>query len=54
MTQLSARTDRNGVVRFRGFFGDYALRHEISRGVRHGVRFLVDQQAAMPLTIHIV
>jgi hypothetical protein len=53
MTRLSARADREGVVRFRGFYGQYALRHEISRGVRHGVRFTVEKQAAMPLTLQV-
>lgn len=50
-TRWSGATDSNGVVRFHGFFGDYSLRHELSPGVWHGERFVVDGQAAMPLTI---
>jgi GH35 family endo-1,4-beta-xylanase len=50
-TQVQTRTDKSGAVRFRGFFGQYALRHELSPGVRHGVPFRVDRQSAMPLTV---
>jgi hypothetical protein len=39
-------TDRDGVVRFRAFYGDYAVRH-----ASRGVTFRVDRQAALPLTI---
>lgn len=45
-TRLHARTDRRGLLKFRGFYGEYALR---CGGV--GTRFAVNRQQGMPLTI---
>lgn len=39
MTRETLRTDAEGRIRFRGFFGDYSLRHTLSSGMTAGERF---------------
>jgi GH35 family endo-1,4-beta-xylanase len=51
MTRKEVRTNADGVVRFRGFFGDYALRLAQAGGAHTGLRFCVDRSATMPLTL---
>jgi len=51
MTRKTLTTDSDGIVRFRGFFGDYALRYPISDGARTGLCFKVDPAATMPLVL---
>jgi hypothetical protein len=50
-TREQLTTDADGVVRFRGFLGDYALRYAIGENVRTGVTFRLDRTAGMPLTV---
>lgn len=38
-TRLATRTDGNGTVRFRGFLGDYVVRHPVSGKARTGRHF---------------
>jgi endo-1,4-beta-xylanase len=38
-TRLSLTTDEEGLLTFRGFFGDYALRHQPDGGPTCGIRF---------------
>lgn len=51
MTRQTLITDPEGIVRFRGFFGDYSLRVPIINGVRSGLCFQVDPSATMPLLL---
>ncbi len=51
LTRDTLTTDSDGVARFRGFFGDYRLRHALTEGTRTGVAFAVSPGAAMPLTL---
>jgi GH35 family endo-1,4-beta-xylanase len=48
-------TDRDGQVRFRGFYGDYALRYPIAgqsaSGAQQGVSFNLSRIQRMPLTL---
>lgn len=53
-TRLEAQTDAVGVVRFRGFLGDYVLRHNLSPGPRLGVPFAVARGSGMPVTVTVV
>jgi GH35 family endo-1,4-beta-xylanase len=50
ITRLDAVTDDDGCVRFRGFYGAYALRHALGAAAT-GVPFTVDRHAGMPLTL---
>lgn len=49
-TRVRARTDADGQIRFRGFYGDYAVRHPVGDTLR-GVRFALTNQSAGPLHI---
>lgn len=51
MTRTSVGTDADGRARFRGFLGDYSLRKRCGEAAAAGVRFRVDRQAGMPLTV---
>lgn len=51
MTHEKLTTNGDGVVRFRGFHGDYALRYPLSKGVTRGLTFSVDKHQSMPLTL---
>ncbi len=48
-TNERAVSDSDGRVRFKGFFGDYALRYRIPGGAVHGVNFPVRRELSMPL-----
>ncbi|MFB6272022.1 MAG: endo-1,4-beta-xylanase, partial [Salinibacter sp.] len=50
-TQERLRTDSDGRVQFRGFYGDYALRYSLGRQATDGVSFTVDRQQSMPLRV---
>ena len=50
LTTAELTTDSEGNARFRGFTGEYRLRHPTPLGLR-GVAFQVSKQAGMPLTI---
>jgi GH35 family endo-1,4-beta-xylanase len=45
-THEKLTTNREGVVKLRAFYGNYALRHQ-----QRGIEFQVDRQASMPLTL---
>jgi hypothetical protein len=49
-TRERLRSDANGLVRFRGFLGEYAARVRCGE-VRRGTRFEVLRGHAMPLTV---
>ncbi|MEI7833470.1 MAG: endo-1,4-beta-xylanase [bacterium] len=51
MTKEEMVTDRDGVVRFCGHLGDYSLRYQVSTKNQHGVKFNVNKQDSMPLTL---
>jgi GH35 family endo-1,4-beta-xylanase len=51
LTKEHLVTDQDGVVRFRGFYGDYAARYQMSAAMTHGVSFAVTKEASMPLTV---
>lgn len=40
-TRLTATTSNDGIVRFRGFFGDYSVRYPLSDKTRTGLQFVV-------------
>ena len=50
-TRVSLVTDEGGRVRFRGFFGEYALRRQTGPGLSEGRRFMVSRQETMPLRL---
>lgn len=52
LTTVDLTADADGVVRFRGFTGDYSLRFATGLG-EQGVRFAVSAQDAMPKTVTI-
>ena len=52
-TRASLITDADGRVTLRAFYGDYALRYTVGGRMPHGVRFTVDRQSAMPLTMRV-
>jgi len=51
MTRERLATSSDGILRFRGFFGDYVLRYPLDSGVQSGTPFSVDSIASMPLVI---
>lgn len=51
MTRETLKTDGEGVVKFRGFFGDYALRHVMSGKTSTGVMFNVNPHDTGVLTL---
>lgn len=51
MTHETLKTDHEGKVRFKGFYGDYALRYTLKSGQKTGVRFSVTQADRMPLRL---
>lgn len=51
MTRTPLLSDRDGVVRFRGFYGDYALRYALLSGMLSSARFAVNKEGTMPLNI---
>ncbi len=51
MTRATLRTSAEGIVRFRGYLGDYTLRRPLGAGTQRGTRFEVDRVASMPLKI---
>lgn len=50
-TREKLTTDDDGVVRFRGFYGDYAARFAAGNGLPRGQAFRVERGAAGPFTI---
>lgn len=50
-TRERLTTDENGCVSFRGFFGDYSLRWQVSEVQICGTGFRVSPEQAMPLTL---
>ena len=44
LTREALTTDRDGVLRFRGYFGDYALRYPVPNGPDAGLRFSVTRE----------
>jgi GH35 family endo-1,4-beta-xylanase len=50
-TRERLTSDGDGRVRFRGFYGDYALRYDAGGGTARGVAFRVDRQQSYPLAI---
>ncbi|MGC9454615.1 MAG: endo-1,4-beta-xylanase [Phycisphaerae bacterium] len=50
-TRECLTTDENGCVSFRGFFGDYSLRWQVSEDQTCGTRFRVAAEQQMPLTL---
>ena len=44
-------SDAEGVVRFRGFTGEYELSQTLPSGTRRSERFTLDRAAGMPLTL---
>ena len=50
-TRATLKTNADGVLKFRGFFGNYTLRHELSKGTKAGKAFTVDPTAGIPLTL---
>lgn len=51
MTHETLQTDNDGVLRFRGFYGDYALRYPINDATETGIRFCVSQQSVNQFTL---
>jgi GH35 family endo-1,4-beta-xylanase len=52
-TRETLRTDGDGAVRWRGFFGSYALRYETAPGLTVGLPFDLTKASGMPLTVTI-
>lgn len=52
-TRHELRTDGEGVVRFRGYFGRHALRYALPGGGLDGVRFEVSREAGETLTVRL-
>jgi GH35 family endo-1,4-beta-xylanase len=50
-TRQQLQTDGDGVIRFRGFFGTYALRVRLESGQTSGTEFGVHAGPAMPISI---
>ncbi len=50
-TREQLRTDADGVIRFRGFFGTYALRVRLQSGQASGTEFGVHAGPTMPISI---
>lgn len=50
-TRERATTSSEGRLRFRGFFGDYALRYPVAGGATRGVEFRVQRGGGGPLTL---
>lgn len=46
-------TDDGGIVRFPGYFGNYAVRHNRAAGVPIGSTFRVERAPTMPITVRI-
>jgi hypothetical protein len=51
MTHENMTTNADGVVKLRGFLGDYALRYPLKSGLLTGQSFSIDRRASMPLTL---
>ena len=51
MTREGLQTDVDGVVRFRGFTGDYSLRYPLKGGDAVGASFAVSPTTSMPVTL---
>ena len=51
ITREALTTDDNGVVQFRGYFGDYVVRYTDPAGQPKGERFSVAREDGMPLTV---
>jgi GH35 family endo-1,4-beta-xylanase len=50
-THLKLKTDADGKLKFRGFYGDYALRYAISPKATSSAKFSLTTADAMPLTL---